>query len=560
MPTILSTPDTFASYFDPSGGVEIILKAQTMSTLPLSPIPHRVWTSLNASTLLVLLFTFSMVTFPVNRVTAETWTNLRGTHSVEARMIGLWGDSVILEMSNGKRVSVKLSDLRSESRIQAQELARELDGGRASRVQEMQGQAAAAAAAAPDPIPEPPAAPAYLAPQKDAQVGDFLAQIDSAVANGHVVAIYDALPPSYRKDVDDIVQLAAQRINMNSWQGLVGTAHRLGDLIVTHQNWFLSSPRIQALPPDQFEVVDEQVLGMAGLLRVALSPEATDLNQLQSMSFGQWLAQHDQQMAPYLARLVDQMDVEVERQISVTSVKGDAATIAIQQNGATRPVQMVKVEGYWVPKSLADRWAQNVGAWKQDIAGTTSQIDTLGAVVGQLSPALDPLERASNAGEFHAAMEGLFSPIVETAVVTLATAFGKNTSLASNARGRGNAGYNQGYGYDDMDMEMGMEDEMGMEMEMEMEMGMGMDDQMGMEAGYGGGSSGPPRGGAPGGFGGGSGPPQGYGGGSGPPRGGAPGGYGGGSGPPQGYGGGSSGPPQGGVPQGYGGGSGPPRG
>jgi hypothetical protein len=346
----------------------------------------------------------------------------------------------------------------------------------------------------------------------------------------------------------------------------------LGDLIVTHQNWFLSSPRIQALPPDQFEVIDGQVLVMAGLLRVALSPEATDLNQLQSMSFGQWLAQHDQQMAPYLARLVDQMNVEVERQISVTSVKGDAATIAIQQNGASRPVQMVKIEGYWVPKTLADRWAPNVGAWKQDIAGATSQIDTLGAVVGQLSPALDPLERASNAGEFHAAMEGLFSPIVETAVVTLATAFGKNTSLASNARGRGNAGYNQGYGYDEMDMEMGMEDEMGMEMEMEM----GMDDQMGMEAGYGGGSSGPPRGGAPGGFGGGSGPPrggapggfgggsgppQGYGGGSsGPPQGGVPQGYGGGSGPPQGYGGGSSGPPQGGVPQGYGGGSGPPRG
>ncbi|MGI9472349.1 MAG: hypothetical protein ACR2NZ_12480 [Rubripirellula sp.] len=413
---------------------------------------------------------------------AETWTNLQGTHSVDAKMIGLWGDSVILEMSGGKRVSVKLNDLRSESRIQAQELSREIDGGRANRVKEMQGLAAAAAAAAPDPLPVPPAAPEYVAPKKDANVADFLAQIDDAVANGHIVAIYDALPPSYRKDIGDLVRVGAQQINANSWRSLVGNAHRLGDVVVTRQNWFLSSPRIQALPPAKLDIIDGQFLLMAGLLRTGLAPEAADLDQLQVESFGKWLAERDKAMAPYLARLVEQMGLGVARQISVKSEKGDTASITVEQDGVSRAVEMVKIEGYWVPKTISEPWSENIAAWKADIPGSTSLIDALGLVVGQLSPSLDSLERAEDAADFHVAMEGLFSPEVETVIVTIATAFGKPTSLASNGRNQRGNGYDQGY--DDMDMEM--------EMEM-MEDEMSMDDEMSMEESYGG-SSGPPRG------------------------------------------------------------------
>ena len=72
---------------------------------------------------------------------------------------------------------------------------------------------------------------------------------------------------------------------------------RLGDIIVTHQTWFLSSPRIQALPANDLAVVEEQILPLANLMRVGLSPEATNLNQLQAVSFGQWLAERDEVIA-----------------------------------------------------------------------------------------------------------------------------------------------------------------------------------------------------------------------------------------------------------------------
>ena len=229
---------------------------------------------------------------------AEQWTDLNGTRTVEARMVGLWGDSVILELTGGKRVAVKLEDLRSESRIQAQKLARQLEVSRASRVSELQGNAAAASAAAPEPLPKPSAAPAYQPPQANVGVAEFIDQIDAAITDGHLVAVYDALPPTYRKDVDDMVKLTASQLNQNSWQGLVGTAQRIGEVIVTHQTWFLSSPRIQALRPKDLDAVETQVLSLADLMRVGLSPEATSLNQLQTISFGQWLSERDRVIAP----------------------------------------------------------------------------------------------------------------------------------------------------------------------------------------------------------------------------------------------------------------------
>lgn len=491
----------------------------------------------NASTAprLAIVAVLSMVGMCVAQ--AELWTDLQGTRTVEARMIGLWGDSVILELTGGKRVAVKMEDLRSESRIQAQKLARQLKVSRAERVSELQGNAAAASAAAPQPLPSPSPAPAYQPPQANAKVADFINQIDDAISDGHLMAVYDALPPSYRKDVDDVVKLTASQLNQASWQGLVGTAHRLGDVIINHQTWFLSSPRIQALPPKDLDAVEEQILPLADLMRVGLSPEATSLDQLQTVSFGQWLTERDKAIAPYLAQLVDGIGLNISRQVTVKSEKDGVAVISVEQDGAARDIQLVAIDGYWVPKTIADDWAANIESLKGDITSTTGMIDSLGAVVGAFNPALNPLANSQSSDQFHAAMDGLFSPTIQTAMITLATALGKNPVVASNqGNGRGNGGfggYNEGY-----------EDEMGDDMGDDIYGGGGPAAFPGAPGGgYGGSNGRPPSPGAPGG--------PGAGGSNGrPPSPGAPG--------SPGAGGSNSRPPSPGAPGGPGGSNGRP--
>lgn len=388
---------------------------------------------------------------------AEQWTDLLGTRTVEARMVGLWGDSVILELLGGKRVAVKLADLRGESRIQARKLAQKLEIARSSRISELKENASAAAAKAPQPLPKPPAAPAYQPPQANMGVAEFIDQIDSAITDGHLIAVYDALPPSYRRDVDDVVKLTASKLNEASWQGLVGTAQRLGDIIVNHQTWFLSSPRIQALPPKDLDAIEEQILPLADLLRVALSPETTNLNQLQTISFGQWLTEQDEVIAPYLAQLYDRIGLGVGRQVTVKSEKDGSAVISVEQDGAARDIELVSIDGYWVPKTIADEWATNIDSLKSDITSTTGMVDSLGLVVGAFNPVLNPMANSQSAAQFHAAMDGLFSPAMQSAAITLATALGKAPVVASNQNnGRGN----NGFGEYDEEYDDYMEDDM----------------------------------------------------------------------------------------------------
>lgn len=420
---------------------------------------------------IAMILATNMIGTPTGR--AETWTSLRGTHSVDAKMIGLWGESVILELNNGRRVSVKLLDLRSESRIQAQELARKLDSSRGDRINELKGQATAAAAPAPDPLPQPAPAPEYVAPQPNQSAADFFDQLDSAIASGHLLAIYDSLPPSYRQDVDEVVRLSAQGMDFAAWQRLIDTVHQLGDLIVTRQKWFLSSPRVQALSPEQQELAAGPLLSLAGVLRAGLDPDAMQLEKLQSTDFRQWLAERDQAIAPYLAQLFQQIGMGSLRQVTIESEQNGLAVASFTVDGAPRRVTYALVEGYWVPKSLADQWGEQVATWKQ---GPQSPLSTSVASASMMLQALQPmlgsLASAGDAAAFHSEMESIFAP-AQTMITTLAGVLGRS----ANARGRGNgpAGYG-GYEADMYEEDLygeGMEMEMDMDMEMEMEGGSG---------------------------------------------------------------------------------------
>ena len=425
---------------------------------------------------------------------AETWTSLQGTHSVEARMIGLWDEKVLLQLSNGRRVSVPLMSLRSESRIQAQELSRKLKTSRAERIRELQGRAVAEAAPAPDPLPQAPAAGKYVPPTAGANAAQFLQQLDDAVAAGHIQAIYDALPPSYRGDIDSLVKLATQQIKPATWQGLMGTAHQVGDLMVTRQNWFLSSPRMDALDADQVEKVRGQVLALANVLRVGLSPDATQVDRMQAIPFSEWLAERDREVAPYIAELF-KYDDSLGRVIAVESEKNGVAQVTLTRDSQTSKVTYVSVDGYWVPKTLADQWTSKVEDWKKELNNGAASLDTYATLIQAVAgPALQSLAGAQNSGDFHAAMEPVF-PLAETMISSVAAMVGQSGGLASSQGRGGYGGMEEGYG-DGMGMEEGYGDGMGMEE--------GYGDDMGMEEGYGGEAGYPgagPGGSGPGGFG-----------------------------------------------------------
>lgn len=374
-------------------------------------------------------------------------------------MVGMWGDNVILELQNGRRVSVNYNSLRSESRIQAQQLKRELETSRQTRIKELESQSVAAAAPAPNPLPVPPAAPTYVPPKAGASVDQFLNQIETSINNGHLIAVYDALPPKYRSDVSELWQLAMTKIQPNDWQTLTGTLHELGDLIVTRQRWFLSSPRITTLPSDQAGDVEAQVLALGGFLRSGLDPEAMAYERASQTSADEFLKSFDQRASPYLAQLFGFRDLTLSRTVTVDSTKGTTASVTIDQGGKKQRVAFTQVDGYWVPKSVADGWDKNIAEMKTTFsagAGPT-MISAAALLVGQLSTSLSPMASAQTPDQFHGAMESMLDSS-EPMVAMISVAVGERLSLAGGGSGGGyDSGYDSGYeaGYENMGDEYG---------------------------------------------------------------------------------------------------------
>jgi hypothetical protein len=392
---------------------------------------------LNSLILVPLLLVASQYSAPV---AAESWTDLRGTRTIDARMVGMWGDNVMLELTNGRRVSVSLNSLRSDSRIQARRLSKELAKRRDVRIGELQQASIAAAAAAPDPLPIPDSAPAYQPPSKDVEVDAFLKQIDQAIEAGHLRALYDALPPSYRTDVDEVVRLAAAKVDPVDFDSIKDCLQKSGSTLVMNQNWLLSSPRIKALPESANAQVRGPLLSIAGLFHSETISDLLDLEKLKTQPFGQWLTEFDRASCDYLHEAFETSGKSISRTVTVESTQADVVRVKIASDLNESNLSFTKVDGYWVPMSMnPENWKRKIDDKKKEIEenGGKSLLEPWPGYASGLDAILEPLATARNSNDFHAAIEST----VEFLTVNVPTWAGVlGIKLDFNSRDRRNYG------------------------------------------------------------------------------------------------------------------------
>ncbi|MGV3484220.1 MAG: hypothetical protein ACO1RT_07370, partial [Planctomycetaceae bacterium] len=174
---------------------------------------------------------------------ADEWTNLRGTSTVSAKLVGIWNGRALLKLDDGRQVSVKLDDLNASSRIKAQDQQEEIERLLRTRVTELDAVATEAAAPAPVTLPSPAPAPAYAPPSEGADLQSTLDHLQAQAKAGHVRVYYDALPKSQQAQADQLFQLALQKLEPANFELFRLTLHRLADLTVTRQRWLFSYPK-----------------------------------------------------------------------------------------------------------------------------------------------------------------------------------------------------------------------------------------------------------------------------------------------------------------------------
>lgn len=363
-------------------------------------------------------------------VHAETWTELSGKRSINAKMVGMWEDEVVLLLSDGRRVNVPLNSLNAASRIQAGDLAEELDRSRAALKKELQQAAAKQAAPAPDPLPTPPPGPEYAPPKPNLTPDQAIDTISQQIRAGHLVVIYDALPPSYRSQIDDLIGLTTLKLNPQQWDASLGQLHRIADLIVTRQNWVLSYPALHDPLSEADDLTSSGVaiknfaLPLAGLIRTGMPADAIALEKIRSTGFGPWLHERDAAIAPYLAQLMQQYGASGAQWTVVsseedTAILQESAALAPRERSSprgregnrpppARRIEMKRVEGFWIPAAMAsgfEQWVkQQTTALESYEEGQMSLSDWLGGQHATIPTTPAATRPNQPGGEFEPAM------------------------------------------------------------------------------------------------------------------------------------------------------------
>ena len=199
------------------------------------------------------------------------------------------------------------------------------------------------------------------------------------------------------------------------------------------------------------------LMTFAGLLRVGLSPDAMQLEKLQSMDFRQWLAERDQAIAPYLAQLFRQIGADSLREVTIESERDGVAVASIDIGGSKKKGDLRlgrRVLGAQVTRRSMGGLGRRIGNRRRNRILLAS-VMAASVVLQPIAPSLDSLASATDAGSYHSAMESVFTP-AETIVPAIAAMLGKNMSLAG--QGNNAYGYDQGYGDDMSDYYDSMDD------------------------------------------------------------------------------------------------------
>ncbi|HAH49634.1 MAG TPA: hypothetical protein DCM07_33315 [Planctomycetaceae bacterium] len=248
----------------------------------------------------------------------------------------------------------------------------------------------------------------------------------NGVNNQQMEAVWNFLPASYQQDVNGIAHEFASKMDPEMYNGTFETGQRLAKLLKDKKEYILKNQMIQGLPVPP-EKMDEFWDPTTNIISALVNSDLSSLDKLKSFDGGKFLSTTGNQLAKSvmaLSSLVPQKEGEPSfseklKQTKVTVVKteGDTATIKIEAPGEEpKEEEMVKVEGKWIPKNLADNWDTKMADVRKKLADltpeqVTAQKEQTLAGIKQVNETLAKLENAKSEEEFNKTLSPILAPV-----------------------------------------------------------------------------------------------------------------------------------------------------
>ncbi len=270
------------------------------------------------------------------------------------------------------------------------------------------------------------AAPAHSIEIPDTPDGTARA-VTAALADRHPEVLWQALPPTYQKDITELTHAFAGRMDPAVWDAAFGLGRKTVGILRDKKALFLESSMLQAAGDDRRRIED----GWDSVVSVLDSFFASDVTRLETLKTIDWeryLATTGRQLMSEAAEVSKARgDNAYEREfasklqqtkVELVSRDGDQATVRMTSPGEEpEELALTRVEGRWVPAEMAADWDVKVAAAREKLASITDEEVAQGsaqamAVVGMADAMLTELAAVETAEQLDEKLQGMFGPLL----------------------------------------------------------------------------------------------------------------------------------------------------
>ncbi|HSL18504.1 MAG TPA: hypothetical protein VLB51_11425 [Methylomirabilota bacterium] len=193
----------------------------------------------------------------------------------------------------------------------------------------------------------------------------------SGLAAHRPEVMWRALPPSYQDDISGLVRSFADHVEPALHQRAVVVARKAVVVLQAKKELILTSDTIRAATAADPAAVDAAWEAAVHAADIVLSSELADLEALRELDVESFLATTGRALMDRAAEIpaiggegegfADRLESLGEAEVELVAADGDRATVRIRlPDLAPFEIDMVRVEGRWLPVELASRWPEAV--------------------------------------------------------------------------------------------------------------------------------------------------------------------------------------------------------
>jgi hypothetical protein len=203
---------------------------------------------------------------------------------------------------------------------------------------------------------------------------------------GEIGAIWAQLPPSYQKDVNELVHYTVSKMSDEDkkvWDKGFGLVRKGIDVLTKQQALIADSPALKQINSKEGKENAVAIAALGQMLNLLVNSDISSTDKLGGIDMGQFLNGAMTEMARIAMETAENnpeakknLDEAKKMKVALKSRDGDdKATLEISGKGPTPELQkVVLVDGRWLPEDLAP------AEWKKSLAEAKTNIDKSAAM------------------------------------------------------------------------------------------------------------------------------------------------------------------------------------